>query len=176
MNLNRLFVRLPVVSAWVIAVGLIAPGCGGDTGAHAGDAAPADGDAAAEVETGADTQVLIDTSDTADTAGADDVGANTDAADSAVLDADTSPQGLVCDPTPGVSAAIDAALEVFDGRTGNHEAIVLITDGEDHSGRGTEAAAHAEAGDFDKAIEFQKKALSFPDFQQADGGSLDEEV
>ncbi len=44
-----------------------------------------------------------------------------------------------------LAAAIDAALEVFDGRTGNHEAIVLITDGEDHSGRAVEAAAHAKA-------------------------------
>jgi hypothetical protein len=33
----------------------------------------------------------------------------------------------------------------------------------------TLAAAYAEAGDFDKAVEFQRKALSFPDFQKADG-------
>jgi len=33
----------------------------------------------------------------------------------------------------------------------------------------TLAAAYAEAGDFDRAVEFQKKTLSFPDFQTADG-------
>jgi len=33
----------------------------------------------------------------------------------------------------------------------------------------TLAAAHAAAGNFDKAIAFQKKALSFPAFQKADG-------
>ena len=33
----------------------------------------------------------------------------------------------------------------------------------------TLAAAHAEAGDFNRAVEFQMKALSFPDFQQAHG-------
>ncbi len=35
----------------------------------------------------------------------------------------------------------------------------------------TLAAAHAAAGDFDKAVEFQKKALSVPAFEAADGKS-----
>ena len=33
----------------------------------------------------------------------------------------------------------------------------------------TLAAAHAEAGDFGKAVEYQKKALSFPPFEAAHG-------
>jgi hypothetical protein len=33
----------------------------------------------------------------------------------------------------------------------------------------TLAAANAETGDFDRAVEIQKKALAFPDFQKADG-------
>lgn len=39
-----------------------------------------------------------------------------------------------------VGLAIEHALELFDGRTGAHEAIVLLTDGEDLEGRGVEAA------------------------------------
>ena len=42
-----------------------------------------------------------------------------------------------------LGAAIDHALALFDGRTGAHEAIVLLTDGEDLSGRGREAAREA---------------------------------
>jgi len=40
-----------------------------------------------------------------------------------------------------LAAAIDHALELFDGRTGAHEAVVLLTDGEDLEG---EAAARAD--------------------------------
>ena len=42
-----------------------------------------------------------------------------------------------------LGGAIDKALSLFDGRTGAHEAIVLITDGEDLEGRGLEAAKRA---------------------------------
>jgi len=42
-----------------------------------------------------------------------------------------------------LGAAVTRALSMFDGRTGAHEAIVLITDGEDLEGKGLEAAKTA---------------------------------
>lgn len=42
-----------------------------------------------------------------------------------------------------MAAALTDALDLFDGRTGSHEAIIMITDGEDHGGRGLEVAAEA---------------------------------
>ncbi|HRV81560.1 MAG TPA: VWA domain-containing protein, partial [Planctomycetota bacterium] len=39
-----------------------------------------------------------------------------------------------------LGGAIDSALELFDGRSGAHEAIVLVTDGEDLEGQGLVAA------------------------------------
>lgn len=46
-----------------------------------------------------------------------------------------------------LGAALQRALSMFDGRTGAHEAIVLLTDGEDLEGRGLEMArAAAESG------------------------------
>ena len=42
-----------------------------------------------------------------------------------------------------LAAALSDALDLFDGRTGASEAIVLITDGEDHGGRGFEVAVEA---------------------------------
>jgi Ca-activated chloride channel family protein len=42
-----------------------------------------------------------------------------------------------------LGAAIERALALFDGRTGSHEAIVLLTDGEDLEGRGLEMAQTA---------------------------------
>ncbi len=43
-----------------------------------------------------------------------------------------------------VGAAIDRALALFDGATGAHEAIVLLTDGEDLAGGATQAAERAK--------------------------------
>ena len=40
--------------------------------------------------------------------------------------------------------AIDASLEAFEGRQGNHQALVVITDGESHEGDVKEAAKRAE--------------------------------
>jgi Ca-activated chloride channel family protein len=42
-----------------------------------------------------------------------------------------------------LAAALNDALDLFDGRTGANEAIVLVTDGEDHGGRGLEVALEA---------------------------------
>ena len=42
-----------------------------------------------------------------------------------------------------LGGALSAALERFDGRTGAHEAIVLLTDGEDLGGQGLELAEEA---------------------------------
>jgi Ca-activated chloride channel family protein len=42
-----------------------------------------------------------------------------------------------------LGAALEAALELFDGRTGSHEAVVLLTDGEDLEGKGLEVAEDA---------------------------------
>ncbi len=45
-----------------------------------------------------------------------------------------------------IGGALEHALELFDGRTGAHEAVLLLTDGEDHGGRGlavAEVAARA---------------------------------
>ena len=42
-----------------------------------------------------------------------------------------------------LGAALGRGLELFDGRTGAHEAIVLLTDGEDLEGKGLEVARQA---------------------------------
>lgn len=44
-----------------------------------------------------------------------------------------------------IGAALSAALEMFDGRTGSNEAIVLLTDGEDLAGEGQAVAEEAAA-------------------------------
>lgn len=59
---------------------------------------------------------------------------------------DLSPKDNITGGTD-LGGALEHALELFDGRTGAHEAIVLLTDGEDLEGRGLEVAqAAAERG------------------------------
>lgn len=43
-----------------------------------------------------------------------------------------------------LGAALEKALEMFDGRSGAHEAVVLVTDGEDLEGKGLEVAQKAK--------------------------------
>ena len=51
--------------------------------------------------------------------------------------------GLIPRGGTALTAAIDTSLEAFEGRQGSHQAVVLITDGEDHEGDVKEAAKRA---------------------------------
>jgi Ca-activated chloride channel family protein len=51
--------------------------------------------------------------------------------------------GLIPRGGTALGAAIDAALDAFEGRQGRHQALVLITDGEDHEGKVKEAVKRA---------------------------------
>jgi len=51
--------------------------------------------------------------------------------------------GIIPKGGTALAAAIDASLDAFDGREGKHQAMVLITDGEDHEGKVKEAAERA---------------------------------
>ncbi len=52
--------------------------------------------------------------------------------------------GIIPRGGTNLGAAIDAGLEAFEGRQGNHEALVLITDGESHEGDVKEATKRAQ--------------------------------
>jgi len=51
--------------------------------------------------------------------------------------------GIIPKGGTALAEAIDVSLEAFEGRQGNHQALVLITDGEDHEGKVKEAAQRA---------------------------------
>lgn len=51
--------------------------------------------------------------------------------------------GLIPRGGTNLTAAIDASLEAFEGHQGSHQALVLITDGEDHEGKVEDAIKHA---------------------------------
>jgi len=51
--------------------------------------------------------------------------------------------GIIPRGGTSLTAAIDASLEALEGRQGKHQALVLITDGEDHEGQVKDAAKRA---------------------------------
>src|SRR5262245_54051470 len=51
--------------------------------------------------------------------------------------------GLIPRGGTNLTAAIDTGLEAFEGHQGNHQALVLITDGEDHEGSVADAVKRA---------------------------------
>jgi Ca-activated chloride channel homolog len=51
--------------------------------------------------------------------------------------------GIIPKGGTALAEAIDTSLDAFEGRQGNHQALVLITDGEDHEGKVKDAAKHA---------------------------------
>jgi Ca-activated chloride channel family protein len=51
--------------------------------------------------------------------------------------------GIIPKGGTALGAAIDASLDAFDGHEGKHQALVLITDGEDHEGKVKEATGRA---------------------------------
>lgn len=51
--------------------------------------------------------------------------------------------GIIPRGGTSLGAAVDTGLEAFEGRQGNHQALVLITDGEDHEGRVQDAIKRA---------------------------------
>jgi len=51
--------------------------------------------------------------------------------------------GIIPRGGTSLTSAIDTSLEAFEGRQGKHQALVLITDGEDHEGQVKDAAKRA---------------------------------
>ncbi|HEY2388019.1 MAG TPA: VWA domain-containing protein, partial [Candidatus Binatia bacterium] len=51
--------------------------------------------------------------------------------------------GIIPKGGTALAEAIDTALAAFEGREGKHQAMILITDGEDHEGKVKEATEHA---------------------------------
>jgi len=51
--------------------------------------------------------------------------------------------GIIPKGGTSLAAAIDTGLDAFEGRQGNHQALLLITDGEDHDGKVKDATKRA---------------------------------
>lgn len=67
--------------------------------------------------------------------------------------------GIIPKGGTALEAALTAAIEAFEGHQGKHEAVILITDGEDHEGEIDEAAKLAA----DKGIKIYAVGIGTPD-------------
>ena len=67
--------------------------------------------------------------------------------------------GIIPRGGTSLSAAIDSGLEAFEGRQGKHQALVLITDGEDHEGKAKDAAKRA----LDRGVKVYTVGIGTPD-------------
>ena len=79
--------------------------------------------------------------------------------------------GLIPKGGTSLAAAIDAALAAFEGRQGQNQALILITDGEDHEGDVAEAAARAA----ERGVKIYTVGLGTPEGElipQESGGFL----
>jgi len=79
--------------------------------------------------------------------------------------------GLIPKGGTSLSSAIDAALAGFEGRQGQNQALILITDGEDHEGNVKEAATRAA----ERGVKVYTVGLGTPEGElipQAAGGFL----
>jgi len=77
--------------------------------------------------------------------------------------------GIIPKGGTALAAAIDTSLEAFEGRQGNHQALILITDGEDHEGDVKEAAKRAA----DRGVKVYTVGIGTTEGEliPADGGS-----
>ena len=67
--------------------------------------------------------------------------------------------GIIPKGGTALAQAINSAVEAFEGHQGKHEALILITDGEDHEGNIDEAAKQAA----DKAIKIYTVGIGTPE-------------
>jgi Ca-activated chloride channel family protein len=75
--------------------------------------------------------------------------------------------GIIPKGGTALADAIDSSLEAFEGRQGSHQALVLITDGEDHEGKVKDAAKRAS----ERGVKIYTVGIGTPDGELIPGES-----